>query len=89
MYSRLPSCLEKIELAFELKSLSARRAAATACWPLAEGDTHGAVLEDVRLQVNNRLADFPLIPYQSANLTLVQLHRSNDMSSSVDDVTRY
>ncbi|KAJ7643133.1 alpha/beta-hydrolase [Mycena polygramma] len=48
LYSELPSCLESIDLAWEIPSVDNRVRAWNVCYNLGTGDTHGTVIEDIR-----------------------------------------
>ncbi|KAJ7336949.1 alpha/beta-hydrolase [Mycena albidolilacea] len=48
-YSKLPTCLESIEMAFTVPTRENRLASLDLCWYLNSGDMHGRSTEDIRL----------------------------------------
>lgn len=52
LYASLPTCVEKIELALANSTVENRVDALFFCNKLMLGDTHGTVVEDIRLKVS-------------------------------------
>ena len=55
MYAKLPGCLEELEYALQNSTVETRTHAQDVCIPLAIGDRHGIVLEDIRKTVSQML----------------------------------
>lgn len=56
LYAILPTCVEKIELAFSNPTVENRVDAISFCNKITDGDTHGTVQEDIRLKVSTLLS---------------------------------
>jgi len=57
LYSILPTCLESIRYSYQHPFVENRIAAAAKCFAIAEGDTNGTVIEDIRRKVDKKCND--------------------------------
>jgi hypothetical protein len=54
-YSKLPTCLESIDMAFTVPTRENRLASLDLCSYLNSGDMHGRSTEDIRLRVRSAI----------------------------------